>query len=116
MSVKEIKRLIASYKEGKIDQYEYMSKLHEYNKILLYFRDRITGSNIKKIEIQEDGVLFTISPSNIRIVTDGSCRSVPFEYLNFSDYEPGDAEMVYQLLDEDFVVFDIGAHIGWYFF
>lgn len=88
--------------------------MHEFNKLLINFHQRISNSDIVKIEISQEGVIFIIAPLNIKIMTDGSCRSVPFEIMNFGKYEPIDAEMLLQLLEDNFIIFDVGAHIGWY--
>lgn len=101
------------FRKGKLDQYDYMSKCHEFNKLLFAFSEGLEGTDIKNIEITKDCVLFTIGP-NIKMETDGACRSAPMEMLNFGSYEPKEIDLVCHILHDEDVIFDIGAHIGYY--
>jgi FkbM family methyltransferase len=41
-------------------------------------------------------------------------RIAAIEILNFNFYEKKDSEMIFNLLEKDYIIFDIGANIGWY--
>ncbi|NGX40132.1 MAG: hypothetical protein KR126chlam1_01473 [Chlamydiae bacterium] len=107
LSVKEF------FKNKSIEWTEYMSEMHEYNKLLFGFSDRLENTPIDKIEIGRKKITFTIEKPEIKIITDGACRSAPFEILNFGYYEKEES-IIYKLIKNGDCILDIGAHIGWF--
>lgn len=103
-----------SYKEKSLNRFDYLSAMHNFNKILLVYSKLINNSLIDKIEINQEGIIFYFEPLNIALITDGAARSAPFEILNFESYEPEDEAILYSLLKNSKNLFDIGANIGWY--
>ena len=114
MRANKILTLMDSYKKNEMNIYEYMAKIHEFNKVLFYFPQRLKNSDIKSIEITESGLIFSFKSTEIKMFSDMGCRSATLETLNFSKYEPGDSDMVFKLIQDQSVIFDVGAHIGWY--
>jgi FkbM family methyltransferase len=110
----EMDQLVKKFKEKKMNFYQYMSSIHEFNKLLFGFSKRINQSDINKIEIKKDGVYFSMIPDNIKMLSDGACRSAPLEILNFGEYESEESIFIYKMINDGDVVFDIGSHIGWY--
>jgi FkbM family methyltransferase len=106
--------LQAQFKDGSLKRYAYITKKHEFNKLLLEYSSLIKDSSIERIEILPNALVFTIKPFNIQLEADGGARSAPFEILNFGSYEPEDESLVYRLIQNGDTVLDIGAHIGWY--
>lgn len=96
-----------------IEWVEYMSKIHEFNKLLFGFSKRLQGTQINNIEINKQNISFSFDTPKIKIITDGACRSAPFEILNFGKYE-AEEPIVYNLIEDGYCIFDIGAHIGWF--
>lgn len=101
------------FRENIISWHEYMSRIHEFNKLLFGFSLRIKSSIIEAIEITRNSILFRFSEPKIQMYTDGACRSAPFEIMNFGHYEP-EEPLVYSMIQDGYSIFDIGAHIGWF--
>jgi FkbM family methyltransferase len=111
----ELASLKNNYISGDLDKYSYLSEKHEFNKLLLEYSSQIKNSIIESIKILPEGLIFTFkSPLCIELETDGGARSAPFEILNFGSYEIEDETMAYNLIQNGDIIFDIGAHIGWY--
>lgn len=108
--------IISHYKRGELGRYEYMSQIHEFNKLLLGFQERLETSEIDSIEITRSGVKLSLANPEIKIYIDGSCGSAPITSLNFGENERQELNIALAMLkDEDApIIFDVGAHIGWY--
>lgn len=110
-----IEELVSSYKAKEIAKYDYIDKMQSFNKTLFYLSKRLKNTDIHKIEIQDDLLLFTTRKDHIKLVFNGlDRRGVPFDILNFDYYEKEDEEVLFCLLKRDSVILDIGANIGWY--
>ena len=115
MSKNPIKELVSLYKEKKIEKYSYIDKLHHINKSLFYIAERLPDTDIEKIEIQDGSLLFTTRKDGIKLTFNGlDRRGVPFDILNFEYYEKEDEDILFSVLEDDAVILDIGANIGWY--
>lgn len=110
----QLKDLKNKYKMGKIGKYEYISEMYEKNKILFEISTYLNKTSISEISLTKDSVIFTVEPYKIKFEVDKSCRSALLEILNFGDYEHDDEVLIYQLIKDKNVIFDIGAHLGWY--
>lgn len=89
--------------------------MQSFNKILFYLSKRLKNTDIHKIEIQDDLLLFTTRKDHIKLAFNGlDRRGVPFDMLNFDYYEKEDEEILFSLLKKNAVILDIGANIGWY--
>lgn len=110
----ELISLREKYQIGKLGKYNYLDEHYEFNKILLEYSNIISNSIINSIEISQSSLIFSIGEFTIKLETDGSMRSVPFEILSFGAYEPEDEAMCFDLIKDGDTIFDAGAHIGWY--
>jgi FkbM family methyltransferase len=94
--------------------------MHDFHKVLFNFSENLSNTEISKIEIEDGKVIFTsrstdFHPGQARFYLDVlDKRIVPLEAFNFNVYEQDDAEMLYKLVEDKDVIFDIGANIGWY--
>lgn len=115
MSKNLLEELVSAYKEKRIAKYAYIDKMQSFNKTLFYLSKRLKNTDIHKIEIQDDLLLFTTRKDHIKLVFSGlDRRGVPFDILNFDYYEKEDEEILFRLLKTDAIILDIGANIGWY--
>lgn len=115
MSKNLIEELVSMYKGKKIEKYAYIDKMQSFNKTLFYLSERLKDTDIERIEIQDGLLLFTTRKDNIKLVFNGvDRRGAPFEILNFDYYEKEDQTVLFNLLENDAVILDIGANIGWY--
>jgi FkbM family methyltransferase len=117
MSIKETKN---DFKSKKLTKVEFIDKMHEFHKVLFDFSETLKDTEISKIEIEDHKVIFTsrkteMHPGGVRFFVDVlDKRITPVDTFNFDQYEKEDSDMLYQLVTESNVIFDIGANIGWY--
>lgn len=115
MSKNLIEELVSIYRDRRIEKYEYIDKMQSFNKTLFYLSERLKNTDIERIEIQDGLLLFTTRKDNIKIVFNGlDRRGVPYDILNFDYYEQEDEDVLFNLLEDDAVILDVGANIGWY--
>jgi FkbM family methyltransferase len=117
MKIKDIK---TDYKNSKITKVDFVTKMHEFHKILFDFSENLKDTEIAKIEIEDNNVIFTsrktdLHPGGVKFYVDVIDKRVtPIDTFNFNQYELEDSEMLYKLVDDGDTIFDIGANIGWY--
>ena len=115
VSKNPIEILMDKYEKGEIGQYDYIREKNRINRNLFYLSKSIKNTDIKKIEILDDDLIFTTRRDEIKLHFNGcDRRGVPFDILNFKSYESESEEIMLKLLKNSSVIFDIGAHIGWY--
>lgn len=111
----QLNYLKQEFKEGKIERMEYINKMYNYHKILFDYSEFLKDTDIKKIEIIDNNVIMISRQYEIKInCIKGDIRSMPLETLSLDYYEKNDTLMMYNLIEDNFTVFDIGANIGWY--
>ncbi|MEK7658918.1 MAG: FkbM family methyltransferase [Patescibacteria group bacterium] len=102
------------------DKDKYMKQMFETHKHLFEYPKLIKNSPVKKIEITDEGVIFTVRKGNKSIMVCCDNRdiySIPLTYLNLSQIsasEENENNMILKIIKPGDVVFDIGANIGWY--
>ena len=117
MNIKETKE---SYKNNKIDKNAFITGMHKFHEVLFDLSNNLRTTEISKIEINDSGVIFTsretnLHPGGAKFYVDVlDKRITPLEAFNFDQYEKEDSDMLYNLVSDNDVIFDIGANIGWY--
>lgn len=99
------------------EKYKYTNDMFEVHKYLFDYPDLIKNTPVKKIEINNEQVVFTVHNNrDILISCDRrDANSIPISCLNFMVYdEAEEMDMILKLLKPGDVVFDIGANVGWY--
>jgi len=111
----EIKKVQQDFQNNKISKADYIQKMYQYHKLFFFYSELIKNSDIKKIEISDDNVILTSRKYDIKIKCEKNDERIPpIEILNFGTYEEDQFSMIYNLIDDNFSIFDIGANIGWY--
>lgn len=117
MNIKETKD---TYKTLAISKVEFINKMYDIHKVLFDFSVNLNQTEIAKIEIENDKVFFTTRPTDYH---PGGCkffvdaidkRITPIDAFNFDIYEKHDSSIMFKLLNDGDLIFDIGANIGWY--
>lgn len=121
MSLFEINK---KYIDKKIDKQEYIDNMSTIHVILDEYCEYINKTDIKSIKLSNDGILFEFKSTKIKILQNRfDRRSVPYEVLNFENYEKEDYTFFINILkninnslinEADCYFLDIGANIGWY--
>jgi len=111
----ELKSLKKKFQEGKIEKMDYRYRMYNYHKILFDYSEFLKDTDINKIEIIDNSVIMTSRQHGIKIACmKGDVRIPPIESLSAGYYEKNDTQMMYNLIEKNFTIFDIGANIGWY--
>lgn len=100
---------------GQLAKNEYLEKIYAHHTYLFDYSEFMKGTDISKIEIEDDSIIFTCRDSQIKLIcAKGETRSVPLTILNLGDYESDELNMQLRLIQDGDTVFDIGGNIGWY--
>lgn len=104
------------FEQGSIDKPTFIKTMYEEHHAKLFeYAAYLSKTNVKKIEIEDDRLIFTSRDHGVRIAcAPGDYRLAPIETLNFFDYEKDDSDMMENLVADGDYFFDIGANIGWY--
>jgi FkbM family methyltransferase len=117
MNIKDLKN---KFKRNEISKLEFINKMHEFHRVIFDFSENLLDTEISKIEIEDGNVCFTSRATDYHT---GCCkffvdvidkRITPIDTFNFDMYEKADSEMLFNLVNEADIIFDIGANIGWY--
>ncbi len=104
-----------SYQADLISKHQYIDAMYHFHQILFDYSRLLGETDVEKIEILDDGLLFTFKPLGVKLFcSQADKRTVPFETLNFDKYEKIDSEMILKLIEPNYHIFDIGANMGWY--
>jgi FkbM family methyltransferase len=105
----------AEFKIGDITKQQYIEKMHELHKRLFDYSSFIRDRDIKEVTIKDGSVIVTTRRDGIRLLCDFEDRRIiPLEIMNFGAYEREELDMISRLIDEGFIVLDVGANVGWY--
>jgi FkbM family methyltransferase len=113
MNLKEQRHAFLS---GEMEKASYLKTMYEnHHSHLFDYMKYLPETDIRKIEIVDDGVIFTSRKHGIKMLSlEFDYRLAPIEILNFSRYEPEETDMMLNLLPKGAHVFDIGGNAGWY--
>ena len=104
-----------NYQSKLLMKNQYIDQMYDFHKVLFDYSRILKETDIEKIEVVDGGLIFTFNPQGIKIFSNqADKRTVPFETLNFDQYEKVDSDMILSLIESDYHIFDIGANIGWY--
>jgi len=100
----------------KLPKEDFISSIYkEYHSKLFHYSKYLKETNIKKIEISDENVVFFLRDIDLKMVCgDKDFRSAPIETLNYSYYEKEESKMITEIFDSKMNFFDIGANLGLY--
>ncbi len=104
--------------DGELVKSDYIKTMYvEHHSKLFDYQRFIESTDINSIEISKGQVVFDCGEHSIKIAgVEKDYRVAPIEILNFTKYEPEEAEMMLKLVPKNAIIFDIGANIGWFSF
>jgi FkbM family methyltransferase len=115
MSKNDLSQLRVEFLSNKITKQSYIDQAFEIHKMLFRYKDVLKDSDIAKIEIIDGDIVVTSRQDKIKMYIDfDDKRSTQLEILNFGTYEGDDSVLMYELIQPNHVIFDIGANLGWY--
>lgn len=111
----------ASLKE-KEDRYNLVKGIHKDLMDIKYIELLLQKSIIKHIEISKTGLIMVVDLDGYcfeMYINEADCEEVPITVICNGCYEEEETNMVSRILqyykdNEDFVMFDVGANVGWY--
>jgi FkbM family methyltransferase len=108
-------KTLLNYQSGLVKKPQYIDDMYEIHQVLFDYSKLLQSTDVAKIEIVDEGVIFTSRDRGIKFFcAQADKRTAPFEILNFQVYEKIDSSMLFRLIEPGFNVFDIGSNIGWY--
>ncbi len=112
MSLGDLRR---RFESGELTKDAYIDAMHGEHARLFAYAKYLSGTDIAKLELGEDGVIATYRGSGVRLLCDPDDRRItPIETLNFGSYEPEEARLFFALIGQGKTFVDIGANVGWY--
>jgi len=104
-----------TYRKESLTNAEYNRALWESHRNLFDYCEFLKGSNIKAIEVNEDGVLLRVREPEMALwCPPGDERNVAMTLLNFGSYEPEEMQTALKSAKDASVIFDVGANTGVY--
>jgi FkbM family methyltransferase len=112
MDIEDIRQ---QFRDGKLSKADYIEAMYkQFHSVLYGYQDYLEATDIERIEISKDEVVFTAATSGIKMLGLRADRRIaPIEILNFGRYEPEETDLLLKMLKPNSVIFDVGANAGW---
>jgi len=106
-------QLQRAFASGALAKADYIARMHAIH-ACLYDYANLLGGDVAGVELAAGKVTY-VSRDGVRFRCDpADPRAAPIEALNFGRYEGDDAALFWTLVRPGAVLFDVGAHVGWY--
>jgi FkbM family methyltransferase len=111
---KSLSEISIDYQNGEMNKYDFIKEMNEKYSVFFEVQKLLNERNIESMSIDCESLIVRLKENNLQFAVDKSCRSAIFELLNFGSYEFDEMQMIKNLLCEQSIIFDVGAHLGWY--
>lgn len=113
---KSIESYRRKFFSNKIEKPDFINKMYEdYHSYLFEYAEAIIPTNIARIEISSNRVVFTTRDRGLSFIVPRNDRRIaPIAIIDFYEYEQQETEMVMELVKDSETIVDVGANIGWY--
>lgn len=116
MKLQEIK---LKFEKGEISKQDFIDKMYSIHENLLDYASFLADTVVNKIEISDGEIVMSSKSVDGKQDILLGCvandkRTTTFEMLNFGSYEWEDCESLFEFVENNQTIFDIGANIGWY--
>lgn len=112
MNIMELRQ---QYEAGAITKHEFIRRTYSCHRQLFEYVSFLHDTNVRAIEITEDGVVFALRDPPVRMYCPpGDERHAAVETLNLKNYEGPEFAQVCRLFEGSKNFFDIGANAGYY--
>lgn len=106
-------KLVEDFRAGRLAKPAFIQAMTEANASLHEYARLLAGSELKALEITEDGVVAVTRELGLKLIlVPGDARLAQAEMLNFGSYEKDLWETAFKLVPADGRVYDIGANAG----
>jgi len=102
------------FRTGAIPKGEYIEQMYGLHQNLFAYSEFIRSRNVEKITITGQDVLVTTKTGVTLVCNPGDWRIISVEILNFGDFESSETKLLLSFAQQDSVIVDVGANIGWY--
>lgn len=103
------------FKHGELTKPEFIEGMYAEHARLFEYAELLKEVDLSEITIKPEGVYFTSKQDGIKLFCPhNDQRTAPFEIMNFDSYESEDADLLFGVIRNGDIIFDIGANIGWY--
>jgi FkbM family methyltransferase len=103
------------FQNGTLSKADYINHAHEIHRCLFEYPGFMQQTDIAKIEITDEQVIFTSRKRGLKYFGDAQDkRIIPIEILNLGQYEERELELLLDLLSPCETIVDIGGNVGWF--
>jgi FkbM family methyltransferase len=103
-----------AYDDGKLLKQDFIDAMHENHLVFNDYAEYIKNTDIKSICVEGGKVYMTSNEDIVMRCNFADKTGIPLINLSFGEYEKEELHCVMKLIENDYVVFDIGANYGWY--
>ncbi|GMQ63301.1 FkbM family methyltransferase [Vallitalea maricola] len=115
-----LQEIMEDYNNGKLNKKQYSQRLFKMHEILIDYTKLLQSSIVQNIDIGKEEVIITINNYNHELkmkLNETDAGAVIVSILNNGNYEQEELEIslkIINMLEDNSVIFDVGANLGWY--
>ncbi len=102
------------FKQKKISKSQYINKMFDNFLVIENFKKLLKNDGINEISINNKEIIFNYQNKFYFVMDKLDKRAFPIEFMNFGNYEKECVNFFKKIINDQKIVFDIGANIGFY--